>query len=81
MLDDREFFIKDLIGLRVTDADTGKEYGTLREVLATGANDVYRIVDESGTERLVPAIADCILSTDIEGGVMTIRPLKGLFDL
>ncbi len=81
VLDDREFFIKDLIGLRVTDADTGKEYGTLREVLATGANDVYRIVDESGTERLVPAIADCILSTDIEGGVMTIRPLKGLFDL
>lgn len=80
VLDDREFFIKDLIGLTVKDADTGVSYGTLREVLVTGANDVYRVVDESGTERLVPAIKDCIINTDIDAGVMTIRPLKGLFD-
>ena len=80
VLDDREYFIKDLIGLSVVDVDTGKEYGTLKEVLPTGANDVYRVVDESGTERLVPAIRDVIIDTNIEEGVMKIRPLKGLFD-
>lgn len=78
-LDEDTYFIQDLIGLEVRDADSGEVYGKIDDVMQTGANDVYVI---KGTEReyLVPAIADVVVSTDVDGGVMTIRPLEGLFD-
>lgn len=75
------YFIQDLIGLQVIDADTGKVWGILKDVLQTGANDVYVIRDEAlHKEYLAPAIPDVILETDVAAGTMTIRPLKGLFD-
>ena len=74
------YFIQDLIGLHVMDADTGKEWGILRDVLQTGANDVYVIRNEAGKEYLAPAIPDVVLDTDIAAGTMTIRPPRGLFD-
>lgn len=79
-LEDGEYFVQDLMGLTVRDADSGLVYGKLTRVFQTGANDVYQITDEDGKERLVPAIMDVVVSTDIEGGVMEIRPLAGLFD-
>ena len=79
-LDEYEYFVQDLIGLRVLDVDTGRDYGKIRDVLFTNANDVYSVVDDNGKERLVPAIKDCVIDTDIDNGVMHIRPLKGLFD-
>ncbi len=77
-LDEDTYFIQDLIGLEVRDADSGAVYGKITDVMQTGANDVYVITGDR--EYLVPAIADVIVSTDIDGGVMTIRPLEGLFD-
>lgn len=72
-------FIQDLIGLRVVDADTGEEYGTLTDVSETGANNVYHM-DWNGREILIPAIPPVIIETDVDAGFMRIRPLKGLFD-
>ena len=43
-------FQQDLIGLRAVDGSTGTEYGTLEEVLPTGANDVYLIRGAGGKE-------------------------------
>ena len=77
-LDEDTYFVADLIGLEVKDADTGAVYGKIVDVMQTGANDVYVIKGER--EYLVPAIADVVVSTDVDGGVMTIRPLDGLFD-
>ena len=79
-LQEGEFFIQDLMGLRVVDADSGVCYGTLCQVSETGANDVYHIKGEDGKIRLVPAIPQVVLHIDLEGEVMTIRPLEGLFD-
>ena len=79
-LEDGEFFIKDLLTLSVFDADTGINYGTITDVLKTGANDVYQITDENGVLRMIPAIKDVIIETDIENKIMKIRPLNGLFD-
>ena len=72
-------FIQDIIGLCVRDADTGKEYGTVKDVLQTGANDVYEINNGEKTY-LIPAIEQVIIKTDIENSEMLIRPLEGLFD-
>lgn len=73
------FFIKDLIGINVFDADTGVKYGSLTDILKTGSNDVYVIMGDE-KEYLVPAIKECIIETDMDKGIMKIRPLKGLFD-
>ena len=80
-LEDGCYFVQDLIGLEVHDADTGRVWGKIRDVMQTGANDVYSVWD-AGTKReyLVPAIPDVVLETNIEAGTMTIRPLEGLFD-
>ncbi|MBP3379916.1 MAG: 16S rRNA processing protein RimM [Ruminococcus sp.] len=77
-LDENTFFIQDLIGMEVRDADTDFVYGKITDVLQNGANDVYVI--KGNREYLVPAIPDVIISTDIDGELMTIRPLEGLFD-
>ena len=64
-LDENTYFIQDLIGITVKDADTGEIYGTIDDVLQTGANDVYSI--KNGDKNyLVPAIADVVVDTDID---------------
>lgn len=79
-LGDDLFFIQDLIGLTVKDADTGEVYGKITDVYQNGAADVFSIKKEDGRELMFPNISEVVLSTDIEGGEMIIRPLKGLFD-
>lgn len=74
-----EYFIADLIGLTVT-AEEEKLEGTLKDVMETGANDVYVIELTDGRELLLPAIKECVLSVDIEKGEMKIRLLDGLLD-
>lgn len=74
------YFVQDLLGLRVLDADTGEEYGELTDVTQTGANDVYHITNASGKEYLIPAIPQVIEKTDLAGGTLLIHPLEGLFE-
>ncbi|MDE5854061.1 MAG: ribosome maturation factor RimM [Ruminococcus sp.] len=78
-LDENTYFIQDLIGVEVKDADEGTVYGKITDVLQTGANDVY-VIRGNGREYLVPAIPDVIILTDIDNDLMLIRPLEGLFD-
>lgn len=78
-LDENTYFIADLIGLEVRDADTGGVYGKIADVMQTGANDVY-VVRGADREYLVPAIADVVRSTDVDGNIMTIHVIDGLFD-
>ena len=78
-LEEGQYYIQDLIGLSVEDADTGERYGTLQDVTETGANDVYHVAFPDGRVQLVPAIPQVIAKIDIDGGKMLIRPLEGLF--
>ena len=79
-LEEGEHYIQDLLGMTVCDADTGRVYGILREVSATGANDVYHVEFPDGRVELVPAIPQVVVGLDIDAGRMEIRPLEGLFD-
>lgn len=78
-LEEGTYFIQDLIGLKVINADTNEEYGNVIDVFQTGANDVYEVKNGDKTV-LIPAIPDVIVNTDIENSVLMIRPLEGLFD-
>ena len=74
-----EYFIADLMGLKVEDED-GNQIGVLREVLETGANDVYIIDMNDGRELLLPAIRQCVLNVDVEAGFMQVHIMDGLLD-
>ena len=75
-----EYFIADLIGLKVQDED-GKELGTVKDVIETGANDVDEVEMADGKSLLLPAIKQCILNVDVENGMMQVHVLEGLLDL
>ena len=72
-----EYFVADMIGMRVQTEDD-KEFGVLKDVMETGANDVYVIDSADYGEVLVPAIRECILDVDVEGRMMRVQLLDGL---
>ncbi len=76
-LEEDEYFIADMIGMEVCTED-GNIFGTLKDVIETGANDVYVIESAEHGEVLVPAIKECIRSVDIEKGQMMIHLMDGL---
>lgn len=78
-LEKDEYFIADLIGLNVI-AEEENLQGRIKDVITTGANDVYVITLSDGRELLLPAIRECVLSVDMEKGEMKIRLLDGLLE-
>ena len=76
-LEEDEYYIADLLGMSVVLED-GQEFGTLKDVMETGANDVYIIDSAEHGEVLLPAIKECILDVDLEKNIMTIHLMKGL---
>ena len=77
-LEENEYYIADLIDMEVYNED-GSRLGILNDVMQTGANDVY-VINGINREYLIPAIPEVVISTDIDGNIMTIRPLEGLFE-
>ena len=72
-----EYFVADMIGMKVITED-GTEFGTLSDVMETGANDVYVIDSKEHGEVLMPAIKECVLNVDMESGIITVHLMNGL---
>ena len=74
-----QFYWHQVIGLTVEDATTHDVYGTVADILETGANDVYIVKNsQSGKELLIPAIKDVVKDIDPGRGKMVIQPLPGM---
>ena len=73
------YFVSELIGCKVFDSETNRDYGVLCDVSKTGANDVWHI-QNGGKEYLLPAIADVVKRVDIDKEEIEICPMKGIFD-
>lgn len=78
-LPEGRYFVSEIIGSKVIDAETDEQIGTLTDVSQTGANDVWHI-KKGEKEYLVPAIPDVVIDVDIDNDVVKIKPLKGIFD-
>lgn len=76
-LEEDEYFMADMIGMEVVTED-GKRFGELKDIMETGANDVYVVESDVHGEVLIPAIKECILDVDVENDKMTIRLMNGL---
>lgn len=72
-----EYFVADLIGMKIVTED-GEPFGIMKDVMATGANDVYVVEREDASEILLPAIRECVRNIDMEQGVITVHIMDGL---
>ena len=77
-LEEGEYFIADLIGLDVVDANTAKVYGTLKETINRGASDIYVILTENG-ERMIPVVPEFVDRVDPQKGIF-VTPIEGMLD-
>lgn len=75
-LEVNEYYIADLIGMEVF-TEEGR-FGILKDVMETGANEVYIIDSDLHGEVLVPAIRQCVLEVDVENSRMKIALMEGL---
>lgn len=72
-------FVQDMIGLEVVDTKSKEVYGTVKDVLRTGSNDVYEMKGTDNKMYYIPAIDDIIDEIDIKNNTLSITPMKGLF--
>ena len=76
-LEEDEYFIADLIGIEVY-TDDGEAFGTISDVLSTGANDVYVVDSPTHGQVLLPAIKDCVRQIDVKSRRKEIHLMPGL---
>lgn len=77
-LEDGEYFIADMIGVNVIDAENGKIYGKLTDIINRGASDIYVVETESG-ERMIPAVDEFIVRANADEGIF-VNVIPGLLD-
>ena len=71
------WYLDEIEGLHVV-ARNGAELGKIREVLQTGANDVYIVDRGERRDLLVPALRDVVIEVDLGAGTMTVDLPDGL---
>ena len=80
-LEEGQFFIAELLGCEVYDAEEpGLRYGVIEDVTQTGANDVWYLRADGGREIIIPAIGDVVKAVDVEAGRVEVVMLEGLLE-
>lgn len=78
-LPEGRFFVQDIIGCKVLDAQTGQEYGRVTDVTHPAASDVYEVRNEQGETFLFPAVPEFLGELCPLEGYITVRPIPGMF--
>ncbi|MBN1230951.1 MAG: 16S rRNA processing protein RimM [Anaerolineales bacterium] len=76
-LPDGEYYHHQLLGMSVHSQE-GEVLGVVSEILETGANDVFLVLDPEGKEILVPNIDHVVLKVDVNKKIIEINRLKGI---
>ncbi len=75
-----EWYVADLIGCEVRDADTGKVYGVVTSVDHPGAQDIYTVKAPSGKEYMFPGVDAFLKERNPPEGYILVTPIPGLLD-
>ena len=78
--DETEFYDRQLIGLEARTAD-GAVVGQVASVVHHGEQDTLVITPATGTDILVPFVADLVPTVDLAGGHLIVADVRGLLDL
>lgn len=73
------YFIDDLLGCDVVDADTDRIYGQLTNVDRPAAQDIYTVTDGAGEEHMLPAVSEFVKKIDIDARKIFVTPIEGMF--
>ena len=73
------YFIDDLLGCDVVDADTDRVYGQLTNVDRPAAQDIYTVTDVAGEEHMLPAVPEFVKKIDIDARKIFVTPIEGMF--
>ena len=73
------YFIDDLLGCDVVDADTDRVYGQLTNVDRPAAQDIYTVTDGAGEEHMLPAVPEFVKKIDIDSRKIFATPIEGMF--
>ena len=73
------YFIDDLLGCDVVDADTDRVYGQLTNVDRPAAQDIYTVTDGAGEEHMLPAVPEFVKKIDIDARKVFVTPIEGMF--
>lgn len=76
-LEEGAFFLADLMGLEVRDADTGEVLGTIADVLTPPASNVY-VVKGGRQDHMIPAVEEFIVETNVDDGYLRVRLIEGM---
>lgn len=76
-LDEDEYFIFDLIGLKAVDQEDNY-IGKLTDVIQNSSQDLYEITTDDDKKYLIPAVYEIVTDIDINGGIIRIKPIPGL---
>jgi 16S rRNA processing protein RimM len=74
------WFIADLLGCEVRDADTGRVYGTVKSIEHPGPQDIYTVVTPEGKEYRFPGVKAFLREQNPEAGYLLVTPIPGLLD-
>jgi 16S rRNA processing protein RimM len=58
--------------------DGGRDLGAVTEIVANPANDLWVAVDGSGTETVIPVLAEVVVGVDVEAKRIVVREIPGL---
>ena len=72
-----EYYRHQVLGLQVVD-ENETSLGRITAILETGANDVYVIKGDDGSEVLIPAVESVVQDIDLEGNQVRVQLLPGL---
>lgn len=72
------FYIRDLIGLAVKDADSGELLGKLKDVLQPSSQDVYVVELAEGGQFMIPAVSEFIREVNLVEGVIFVHLIEGM---
>jgi 16S rRNA processing protein RimM len=75
-----EYYDHQLEGLRVR-TTTGRDIGTVAEVLHTAAGELLAVNRDSAGELLVPFVSAIVTSVSLDSGTVEIDPPEGLLEL
>jgi 16S rRNA processing protein RimM len=76
-LDEGEFYYHEIIGCTVH-SEEGELIGKIKEIIATGANDVWVVGRQGEKDVLIPYIDDVVKEIDTRSKIITIHIMEGL---
>ncbi|HIW70370.1 MAG TPA: ribosome maturation factor RimM [Candidatus Limosilactobacillus merdipullorum] len=72
-----QYYYRQIVGLDVKTTN-GQLLGQIKEIMPTGANDVWVVVRPNKEDLLLPAIPDVIKEVNLDDGLVIVELMEGL---